>query len=212
MDDLGPDVGVADGFLEGASREREGGVVRVHDAVLRIAHRENLGKEIDDRTELALVLPDPVCSLLPILDVGPREIPAADASCVVAERGALNEKPAIQTITPSQARLHLPLGAAGKSARAGGQEAFGVIRVHDVSDQYIELRCLYALSRPSVVLKHGTVCIEEPAGSSEHDDVMRNEIEDLSKFVLPRGDLRIDEVLRQMRRPDRLRRGGRCSW
>jgi hypothetical protein len=131
-------------------------------------------------------------------------------SCIVVERGTLNEKPAIHTVAPSRAHLHVPLGATGKSACAGGQEAFGVVRVRDFSDQYIELRCLYVLGRPSVVLQHGTVCVEEPPGSSEHDDVMRNEIEDLSKFVfLPRGRLRFNEVLRQVPgSPDRLRRDG----
>ena len=59
MDDLGPDVGVCNGLLESPSGELEGGAVRVFEAALRVAHHEKLGKEVDDRTELALVLPDP---------------------------------------------------------------------------------------------------------------------------------------------------------
>ncbi len=56
MDDLGPDVGVCGGLLEGATRELEGSAVRVYDAALRVGHDEKLGKEVDDRTELTLVL------------------------------------------------------------------------------------------------------------------------------------------------------------
>src|SRR5262249_35799005 len=59
--------------------------------------------------------------------------------------------------------------------------------------------------------QHGTVGVEELSASSEHDDVMRNEIEDLSQLVfLPRDSLRFHEVLILLdSRRDRLRGDGR---
>ena len=111
MDDLGPDVGASDGLLEGPSGELEGGAVRVFEAALRVAHHEKLGKEVDDRTELALVLPDALLRLASVVNVDTDAHPANDPPVGVADRQATTKVPTVLPVSPAQRRLVVPLDA-----------------------------------------------------------------------------------------------------
>src|SRR4029077_19859797 len=105
MDDFGPDVGVCDGLLEGPSGELEGGAVRVSDEAIGVAHDEKLGKEVDDRTELALVLPDALLRLASVVDVYTDAHPASDPPVGVADRQATTKVPTVLPVSPAQRRL-----------------------------------------------------------------------------------------------------------
>src|SRR5262245_15480576 len=99
MDDLPPpQLGVRGGLVETQSREFERRPVRVNDPALRVEGDEMLGNEVDDDAEFALILPDLLLGFLPIVDVGPRAVPADDASAV-AEGGGANQEPAVIAIS-----------------------------------------------------------------------------------------------------------------
>src|SRR5262249_53892593 len=82
--------------------------VRVEQPSAGVDQTDVLRDDIEKRAQLAFVLPDLFHGLLPIVDVGPGDVPADDASSVVAERDDTNEEPAVLAVPPPEARFGLP--------------------------------------------------------------------------------------------------------
>src|SRR6185436_5701627 len=106
MDDLGPDA-ASDGLLQGPSGELETGAIRVHHAAVRVGHPEKLGKEVDDRTELALVLPDALLRPLSVVDVRQQDVPAGNRAVGTTQRARACVKPAMDTVGSAYAVVGL---------------------------------------------------------------------------------------------------------
>ena len=184
MDDVGPDVGVCDGLLEGPSGELEGDAVRVHDAALRVGLDEMLGKGVDDRSELALVLPDTLLGPLAVVDVGAGGVPAYDPPRVVAQRGDTNEEPSVLTVSIPEARFRLPRSGLGKSALPSRRERIDVVRVCVPPDDSPS----HVFERQPVVVEHDLVAVEARPVRCDNRDMMRNQLDDLSQLAFPLAD------------------------
>jgi hypothetical protein len=107
VEDARPHVVLRGDLLEAQSGVFEGGPVRVEDAALRVEDDEMMRNEVDDHAELALVLADALLRLLAVVDVGPRPVPADDASLVVVQRVHADEEPAVRAVLSEDAGLHL---------------------------------------------------------------------------------------------------------
>src|SRR5579862_3881461 len=84
------DVGI-EGELEllwrAEAPEVERRPVRAEQPTVGVQHGDVLRDDLEQEAQLPFVLPDLLLGPLPIVDVGPRDVPANDASSIVVERG-----------------------------------------------------------------------------------------------------------------------------
>src|SRR5262245_2633989 len=159
-------------LFEGVTVILQNGLIGMKAPSLPIEHNDVLRHGVDQLSQFSL-------GSLSFFDVGSHYIPANDAPEIITERLAADQKPAILTIFSEEAYFHLPALSGCDPGLAHEAVCLQILRMKPL---YRSLFSEKLLERQPVIVQHDLICMETYPVRGKHYDMLRNCVNQLSKF------------------------------